>query len=532
MEAAILARVSSKEQSESGYSLPAQEKLMKEYCEHRAIKPVLVCLISETASKAKQRTQFNSFLADLVKRGIKVLVVEKTDRLTRSLKDAVRVDEWLEEDDQRELHLVKDGLVLHKNSKSQEKLSWNLRVILAKNYTDNLSEEVRKGRNEKFAQGIYPGPSPFGCLAIDQGRRKVHAIDPTRSMWASQMFQLADEGFSLRQIETKLFDAGLRTKSGKKVSRSNIHRYLTDPFYMGDIDWDGKRGPGIHEPIITQALFDRVQKKLKRPEIARYRSHNHLFRCLIHCGECGGVITWEIHKGTTYGHCNHYRKCSQNAWVKEQEIESQILPSLTCLEITSPRLADWIVRALKESHRDESTYRETSTQELQKELTKVDTRISLLYEDRLDQRITAEMYDLKYKQFTEEKAVLQQKIQSLSEGGESNMALNISFFELSQRAQEFYLSGSTDEKRTLLNNVFSKIELNDRSVKSAYTYLFSVLAKAVDATNSSKVRVEDLSTTPNFELERVGSTKQKTTLSGDLCFVWRDRRDSNSRPPQ
>ncbi|MFD8098015.1 recombinase family protein [Nocardia fluminea] len=34
---------------------------------------------------------------------------------------------------------------------------------------------------------------------------------------------------------------------------------LRNPYYAGWVDYEGKRYPGRHEPIVSQALFDKVQ---------------------------------------------------------------------------------------------------------------------------------------------------------------------------------------------------------------------------------------------------------------------------------
>ena len=92
----------------------------------------------------------------VTKHGIKIVICEKVDRLTRNFRDAVGIDDWLEEDEERQVHLVKDSLVLHKNSRSQERLNWGIRILFAKNYIDNLKEEVQKGFAEKLRSGGYP----------------------------------------------------------------------------------------------------------------------------------------------------------------------------------------------------------------------------------------------------------------------------------------------------------------------------------------------------------------------------------------
>ena len=105
----------------------------------------------ETA-KASGRLNFNEMVNYLKKHpGIRILLVEKTDRLYRNLKDWVLLDEL-----NIEIHLVKEGVVLSQDSKSSEKFFHGIKVLMAKNYIDNLSEEARKGQQEKAEQGIWP----------------------------------------------------------------------------------------------------------------------------------------------------------------------------------------------------------------------------------------------------------------------------------------------------------------------------------------------------------------------------------------
>ena len=53
-----------------------------------------------------------------------------------------------------EIHLVKEGAVLSRGSRSSEKFMHGIKVLMAKNYIDNLSEEVKKGLREKAEQGL------------------------------------------------------------------------------------------------------------------------------------------------------------------------------------------------------------------------------------------------------------------------------------------------------------------------------------------------------------------------------------------
>jgi site-specific DNA recombinase len=151
--AVILARVSSKAQGDEGYSLDSQLKLLRGYCDKHGLEVVKKFKVAETASKEQSRKIFHEMLVYLGKQKIYHLAVEKTDRFTRNFRDAVAIDEWLDKDEARRLHAVKENLTLHKNAKSDVKFMWNIHLSVAKKYTDNLREEAMKGWAEKLAQG-------------------------------------------------------------------------------------------------------------------------------------------------------------------------------------------------------------------------------------------------------------------------------------------------------------------------------------------------------------------------------------------
>src|SRR6267154_1935456 len=110
-------RVSSKQQRDEGFSLPAQEAIGRSYAERNDLEITKVYSIAETASKPAKRKLFNEMMAYIEEHDVKVLIVEKVDRLVRSLQDTVRMNTWLDEDPERQIHSIKDSLVLHKHSR-------------------------------------------------------------------------------------------------------------------------------------------------------------------------------------------------------------------------------------------------------------------------------------------------------------------------------------------------------------------------------------------------------------------------------
>ena len=233
------------------------------------------------------------------------LVVEKTDRLTRNLRDAVVIDDWLDGNEQRRLHMVKENLVVHKNAKSDEKLMWNITFAFAKKYTDNLREETMKGWEEKLAQGWMPAPPPQGYKTATENSKKIHILDEEVSPLVERAFKLYTEpGQTVSTVVDELTECGLTTRKGRPLMKSAVHKMLRNPFYIGIIKFNGREYPGAHEPLISTELYNAVQNKLGERKAAKTRRHDPLFKGQAKCQNCGGMITWQLQKGHYYGGCH------------------------------------------------------------------------------------------------------------------------------------------------------------------------------------------------------------------------------------
>lgn len=127
--ALLYARVSSKEQQEEGFSIPAQLKLLREYAVENDIQVAQEYTDVETA-KATGRTAFGEmteYLSDLPPEE-RVILVEKTDRLYRNLRDYVTIDEL-----DVTVHFVREGTVMSPESHSSERFMHGIKVLMALN---------------------------------------------------------------------------------------------------------------------------------------------------------------------------------------------------------------------------------------------------------------------------------------------------------------------------------------------------------------------------------------------------------------
>lgn len=189
VKAVIYARVSSEEQKEEGFSIPAQLDLLRAYAKEHHIEVVQEFTEAETAKHAG-RHKFNEMLGFLKKnKGITNILCEKTDRLYRNFKDYVNLDV---DETGYSIYLVKEGVILTPKSGSHEKLVHGLKVLLAKNFIDNLREETQKGRLKKVQEGYFIGQVPYGYKKLKD--KKTTIIDEEKAPFVRRAFELYASG--------------------------------------------------------------------------------------------------------------------------------------------------------------------------------------------------------------------------------------------------------------------------------------------------------------------------------------------------
>ncbi len=169
-----------------------------------------------------------------------------------------------------EMHFPKEGVVLSRESRSSEKFMHGIKVLMAKNYIDNLSEEARKGMTEKAEQGIWPTKTPLGYKNVTgPDGKKVIAVEPKQAPIVARLFEWYARGdISLKEVARKAYAAGLTyPKSGARVPVSTVHTILRNRIYTGWFEWNGKLIQGKHAALVPLELWElcRAWSKALRP---------------------------------------------------------------------------------------------------------------------------------------------------------------------------------------------------------------------------------------------------------------------------
>jgi len=477
MKAVLYARVSSKDQEQEGYSIPAQIKLLRDYARDNSIKIEREFVEAETAKRAG-REAFNRMMRFLENHpDVRTVLCEKTDRLYRNFKDYVTVDEL-----DLELHFAKEGEIISKGSRSHQKLTHGIKVLLAKNYIDNLSEETSKGMREKAEQGLFPSYAPLGYVNVeisDNGHKvRTIEVDQTRVPLVQKMFEMYGEGnYSLNDTMHFVNKEGLRTRRGNKLQKSTVERILKDPLYCGDFRWDGKVYKGTHVPIVTKDLFNRVQKVFSSHNRPKQRKHEFCFTGLLTCGRCGCAVTAEVKKNKyVYYHCTGFKGNCGNSRIREEELGLKFGDLVKRIEI-SDDVVEWIKEALLESHTEEKEYHDKQIGSLQGQYTRLQNRLDAMYVDKLDGKISEEFYERKSDEWRKEQEDFREAIEKHEKANVNYLAQGTQILELAKKAYSLYLGQDPTEKRKLLNILLSNCTFDSGNLYPTYNRPFDMLVE-------------------------------------------------------
>ena len=483
-EAVLYARVSSKDQEREGFSIPAQQALLRAYAAEHGFAVVEEFTDVETAKRAG-RTNFGRMLTYLRRRPTcRVVLVEKTDRLYRNLKDWVAIDEF----DGLEIHLVKEGAVLSDDSRSSEKFIHGIKVLMAKNYIDNLSEETKKGMVEKARQGIWPSRAPLGYRNVQRadGKRIIEP-DPDVAPLVTRIFEWYATGeYSLKALTKKAKDEGMVfRKSRKPLPRTSLHQILQNPLYIGEFEWDGLRYEGIHDALVSHELFDRVQELLhgRATNSRREQKRDFAFSGLVSCAACHDegerrlLIGSLIKKTYTYYHCERCKSLGRAKYHREADIDAGVVASLRSLRLDE-EVMGWLVTGLRSSMVVEKADNAAAIARLQAQYDKLQRRIDQAYEDRLDGRIDAAFFDRKAREWRDEQADVRRKMAAHEAADQGYMEAGIALLELAQRAVLLYELQSGPEKRRLLGFCYLNSLWDGERLRVEWRQPFEMLAES------------------------------------------------------
>ncbi len=205
-----------------------------------------------------------------------------------------------------------------------------IKVLMARNYSQNLGEETIKGMLEKARQGMWPSFAPLGYKnADDPNGKRINVPDPNLAPAIVRLFERYVTGqYSLKQIAALAREDGLcYRKSGNPIPTSTVHKILHNRIYSGDFDFNGTTYTGCYQPLVSRELFEETQATLDGRCSKKLGKTRETFALsgLLTCGHCGCAVVGEIKNGRyVYYHCTGCKgKCAE-PYTREDKLDGRI----------------------------------------------------------------------------------------------------------------------------------------------------------------------------------------------------------------
>lgn len=449
-------RVSSLRQDAEGWSLGAQERFIREYSKSKGINLVREFVEKESAKKAGRKV-FNEMISFVKKnKNIKHILVEKTDRLCRNLKDYVTVDDL-----GINIHYVKEGNVLTPKSKSNDKFMQNIKMVMAKHYVDNLSEEIIKGKLEKARQGHYPSTAPIGYLnkRLDNGK-SIIVIDEKRAMFVRRAFELYSQGnISYKDLARKLSLEGFTTKKDKKVTKRSIEVMLQNPFYIGKFIWQNEIYEGKHAPIISSDLYYKVSDLFDNPKRQRNRKNDFSYSGMFQC-ECGHYMSVEKQYGEhksgeyLYLRCKHkeLHKSGKGYYISTKEVDKAINDLLESIRVKEEYSIP-IKQELIKMHKTRTSDNQSRLEHINNEIKETQNLLDTLLDKLLKGVISDSQYKSAQKKLIEKRDLLLIEQRNAVTNNDKFYEYVENLSELCKKPPQLYFATSNENKKKLLKLV-------------------------------------------------------------------------------
>ncbi|MCI2253595.1 recombinase family protein [Domibacillus sp. PGB-M46] len=499
VRAAVYVRVSTEEQT-NNFSLRAQEAVVKEYAERKGYEVTEVYCDDGYSGKNFNRPEVQRLFRDLNEDKVDVILVWKVDRLSRSNNDVLTlIDKQLAPNNKK---LIITSIDIDSTS-SVGYMFISLLGTFASYERAVIIDRVNSGMEKRATEGLWNGGIILGYDNVD----KHLILNEKESKIVKEIFLLREQGLGYKSIVNKLNERGEVTKKGKPFSIPGIKLILENPVYIGKIRWGkykqweskrrkGKANPtyvdGIHTPIITQNLWNKVQQVNKLQGEAYSNNRNfkgELFLTgILKCPKCGaGTVMSKTRKKNSedyyfYYMCQaHHSKgksiCNANL-IKKDVVEQRVLNIISEV-VRNDEIMDSIVKKLdfdkqksiellvKETNIYQSKLNAVLDKQLKLDNDYFESKIEVPLYNRLSSRLQVEIEDFQEK-IKKQKREIKKLSNNTTIDKEAVLAALVNFNEIFYKADD-------EEKKVLVRTLIKEIKMeeNRKEIKEMTFWFFS-----------------------------------------------------------
>jgi site-specific DNA recombinase len=484
IKAAVYCRVSTIEQGKADFSsLDAQQEMLRQHCKNKGW-DIYKVYTDTKSGKTLERPELVRLLKDAEDKKIDVVLATKLDRLSRSTKDFLELDEILRS---QNIDIVITTQHIDTTTPAGQ-MQRTIMIAFAQFEREMIAERTRESTYVRAQKGYWLGGSvPLGYDVVE---KKLRVNEQERDL-VRRIFKLYLDNPSTRQLTTLINSEGHKTKirttkagtqsGGNDFNYQSIHNILRNPVYTGWIKMNGEQFKGLHESIIEDSLFELVQKRLDLSAIdtfATLEGSPLLLLGTTKCGFCGGNLTTYFSNNGKNDVKHYYYKCTTTSKQDKKKCPSRLVPARDLEEFTQNLMLhtarkqgffDAITAQIVDNSEEEVSELNADKTALSGNLSAIDKKISNLTDNFtqgvLDEALKQKLV-VKLTEMETEKTRIQHHISELSnkiEEIQQNKFHKTSLKNILREFDAIINNSSIEEKRQMMRTIIEGIKISAKT---------------------------------------------------------------------
>jgi site-specific DNA recombinase len=451
----LYVRVSTDEQAKLGYSLGHQELVLTKFCELKEFEIVGIYR-EDFSAKNFERPEYKKLFqyCKTHRKEIDHVLITKWDRFSRNQTDALQEIKKFNE------------LGIEANAAEQwidfsiphNKMMLSIYLTIPEIDNDVRGINTKMGLRRSWKSGRWTGVAPAGYKnGKDSSNKPLLVIDDQKANLIQEMFeQFATGLYDKEELRRIMWEKGL------KLSKSTFPRTLQNPVYAGKVfvpqykDEDAEVIQGIHEPIVSEELFNKVQRVATRnrkhkKQYERLNEETPL-RALLTCRKCGGKLTSSTSKGRNdyynYYHCRS--KCGER--IPAERAHKALLKYFDDVMV-KPEVSNLYLKVMESIFKANETQVEGDVKKVRESLSQAEGKLASLEEKYVMNEIEKDSYNFMKPKFKTEIRKFQSKLEDL-QGTETNHGMYLNFgVNLIQNLRFYYENANLINKQKLIGSI-------------------------------------------------------------------------------
>ncbi|NGT86644.1 recombinase family protein [Clostridium perfringens] len=496
---AIYCRVSTEEQSENGYSIDEQERLLEEWCKKMGY-VIYKCYSDRGISgkNIKDRPALKELLSDAKAGKFDMVISWKINRVSRKLEDVLKIVNLLE----------KNNITFKSYSEPFEtdtpagRMQFQMMALIGEFERGTIAQNVKMGMIAKAKSGNWCGGRVLGYDLVPnnspeeekKGKNKLE-INEKEAEIVRFIFNEYSKGKGYKAITNKMNKLGYKTKKGNNFSVGSIRDILTNPVYIGEIrynvrqNWSEKRRRNInpnpirvkgkHEAIIDRELWDKVQLILesKKGKPSRIYDGEYPLTGILRCPKCGaGMVisrtTNTLADGTkkriAYYCCGNWKNkgtsvCNSNT-IRVDKANEYVFKKIEEL-VSNEAMIKAVVKNINKERKDKVKPAKRLLGDIDKELEKLDKRKRKIFEAYEDDILTKDEFQTRKDELNEKIRILEEEKKPLLNTISEDVSEEIPYEFIKDILMNFSKilnsSVSREQQKKLLHMIISEITMNE-----------------------------------------------------------------------